>query len=242
MATIGIVGVGKIGLPISENLIKSGHRVVGYRRSFARRIREDRRRAGALAGRSRRAGRHRVVLPAVDGGARRRGARSARPHPFGAAGADRGRARLASGAGKARQIAPLREKGAIFIDGEVSGTPGMVAARKGVDLSRRRCRRLQEGRKRGRRLCRFVPLFRRVRRRKPGQARQQSSCCDQYRGDRRSDGAGAQSRRRCAADDQGDRDRQRRLDPVRHPRAVDGGAPFPAGAGHACRHCSIISG
>src|SRR5271155_5902252 len=33
MATIGFVGVGKIGLPISENLIKSGHRVVGYRRS-----------------------------------------------------------------------------------------------------------------------------------------------------------------------------------------------------------------
>jgi 3-hydroxyisobutyrate dehydrogenase len=33
---------------------------------------------------------------------------------------------------KQRQIAPLKEKGAIFIDGEVSGTPGMVSARKGV--------------------------------------------------------------------------------------------------------------
>ena len=33
---------------------------------------------------------------------------------------------------KARQIAPLKEKGRLFIDGEVSGTPGMVAARKGV--------------------------------------------------------------------------------------------------------------
>ncbi len=33
---------------------------------------------------------------------------------------------------KKRQIAPLKEKGAIFIDGEVSGTPGMVSARKGV--------------------------------------------------------------------------------------------------------------
>ena len=31
--TIGFVGVGKIGLPISQNLIKNGHRVVGYRRS-----------------------------------------------------------------------------------------------------------------------------------------------------------------------------------------------------------------
>src|SRR5262245_11780445 len=33
METIGFVGVGKIGLPISENLIKSGYRVIGYRRS-----------------------------------------------------------------------------------------------------------------------------------------------------------------------------------------------------------------
>src|SRR4029077_879294 len=33
METIGFVGVGKIGMPISENLIKSGRRVVGYRRS-----------------------------------------------------------------------------------------------------------------------------------------------------------------------------------------------------------------
>jgi 3-hydroxyisobutyrate dehydrogenase-like beta-hydroxyacid dehydrogenase len=33
METIGFVGVGKIGMPISANLIKSGYRVVGYRRS-----------------------------------------------------------------------------------------------------------------------------------------------------------------------------------------------------------------
>jgi 3-hydroxyisobutyrate dehydrogenase len=35
-------------------------------------------------------------------------------------------------ADKEGQIAPLAAKGATFIDGEVSGTPGMVAARKGV--------------------------------------------------------------------------------------------------------------
>ena len=29
---VGFIGVGKIGLPISENLIKSGYRVLGYRR------------------------------------------------------------------------------------------------------------------------------------------------------------------------------------------------------------------
>src|SRR5215468_7773416 len=33
MSTVGLVGVGKIGLPIADNLIKSGYRVVGYRRS-----------------------------------------------------------------------------------------------------------------------------------------------------------------------------------------------------------------
>ena len=32
MATIGFVGVGKIGLPMCGNLIKAGHRVVGFRR------------------------------------------------------------------------------------------------------------------------------------------------------------------------------------------------------------------
>ena len=32
METIGFIGVGKIGLPISENLIKSGYKVLGYRR------------------------------------------------------------------------------------------------------------------------------------------------------------------------------------------------------------------
>src|SRR5258708_19003790 len=32
METIGFIGVGKIGLPICENLIKSGYRVVGFRR------------------------------------------------------------------------------------------------------------------------------------------------------------------------------------------------------------------
>jgi 3-hydroxyisobutyrate dehydrogenase-like beta-hydroxyacid dehydrogenase len=33
---------------------------------------------------------------------------------------------------KQSQIAPLAAKGAVFLDGEVSGTPGMVAQRKGV--------------------------------------------------------------------------------------------------------------
>jgi 3-hydroxyisobutyrate dehydrogenase len=33
METIGFIGIGKIGLPICEHLIKGGHKVLGYRRS-----------------------------------------------------------------------------------------------------------------------------------------------------------------------------------------------------------------
>ena len=33
MQTIGFIGVGKIGLPICDHLIKAGHKVIGYRRS-----------------------------------------------------------------------------------------------------------------------------------------------------------------------------------------------------------------
>lgn len=32
METIGVIGLGKIGLRVADNLIESGHRVVGYRR------------------------------------------------------------------------------------------------------------------------------------------------------------------------------------------------------------------
>ncbi len=48
METVGLVGVGKIGLPISENLIKSGYRVVGYRRSSLAEFEK----VGGIAGRS----------------------------------------------------------------------------------------------------------------------------------------------------------------------------------------------
>ena len=71
METVGFVGVGKIGLPIAENLIKSGYRVLGYRRSSLADFEKLGGIAAALAGRDRSAGRHRVLVPAVIGGARR---------------------------------------------------------------------------------------------------------------------------------------------------------------------------
>src|SRR5262249_30710204 len=119
-------------LPISENLIKSGYRVLGFRRSSM----EAFEKVGGIPARSpAEIGAHADVvfscLPSLEAldevvqGANGL-IHAARPgqiivelgsHP----------AHL-----KERYAAPLAAKGAVFIDGEVSGTPGMVAQRKGV--------------------------------------------------------------------------------------------------------------
>src|ERR1700733_5675369 len=132
METIGFVGVGKIGMPISENLIKSGHRVVGYRRHSLAEFEK----IGGVPARS-----------AAEVGAQADIVLSCLPStealdevmhgPHGLTQSARpGQIVVELGShpvpDKQRQIAPLKEKGAIFIDGEVSGTPGMVSARKGV--------------------------------------------------------------------------------------------------------------
>ena len=132
METIGFVGVGKIGMPISENLIKSGHRVVGYRRSS---LAEFEKIGGVPAHSSAEVGAQADIvfscLPSSE-------ALDDVVHgPHGLLETARpGQIVVELGShpvpDKARQIAPLRDKGAIFIDGEVSGTPGMVAAKKGV--------------------------------------------------------------------------------------------------------------
>ena len=132
METIGFIGVGKIGLAISENLIKSGRRVVGYRRSSLaefEKIGGVRARSAAEVG-----ARADIVfscLPSTEAlddvvQGPRGLVHTARPgqivvelgsHPL---------------PDKQRQIAPLAQRGATFIDGEVSGTPGMVSAKKAV--------------------------------------------------------------------------------------------------------------
>jgi 3-hydroxyisobutyrate dehydrogenase len=132
METVGFVGVGKIGLPISQNLIKSGYRVVGYRRSSLAEFEK----IGGVAARS-----------AADVGAQADIVFSCLPSdealeevmqgPRGLVQAARpGQIVIELGSYpvpvKERQIAPLAQKGAFFIDGEVAGTPGMVSARKGV--------------------------------------------------------------------------------------------------------------
>lgn len=132
METIGFVGVGKIGMPISENLIKSGRRVVGYRRHSLAEFEK----IGGVPARS-----------AADVGAQADIVFSCLPStealdevvhgPQGLVHSARpGQIVIELGShpvpDKQRQIAPLGEKGAFFIDGEVSGTPGMVSAKKGV--------------------------------------------------------------------------------------------------------------
>jgi len=132
METIGFVGVGKIGLPIAGNLIKSGRRVIGYRRSSLAEFEK----IGGVPAKS-----------AADVGAQADIVLSCLPRPRRSTNVVHGPRGLVHSArpgqivvelgshpvpDKERQIAPLQEKGAIFIDGEVSGTPGMVSARKGV--------------------------------------------------------------------------------------------------------------
>ena len=132
METVGLVGVGKIGLPIGENLIKSGYRVVGYRRSSLAEFEK----VGGIAGRS-----------AADVGAQADVVFTCLPSsqaledvvqgPNGLIkSARRGQIIVELGShrfpDKQRHVAALAAKGASFLDGEVSGTPGMVAARKAV--------------------------------------------------------------------------------------------------------------
>jgi 3-hydroxyisobutyrate dehydrogenase-like beta-hydroxyacid dehydrogenase len=132
MQTIGFVGVGKIGLPICANLIKSGYPVVGYRRSA---LTEFERLGGISAQSAEDVGKQADIvltcLPddnALDEVMRGPNGllKSARPgqivvelgsHPVPI---------------KEKYVAPFADRGATFIDGEVSGTPGMVAERKGV--------------------------------------------------------------------------------------------------------------
>jgi len=132
METIGFIGVGKIGLAIAENLIKSGRRVVGYRRSS---LAEFEKIGGVPAQSAAEVGAQAEIvfscLPSTEAlddvvQGPRGLVHTARPgqivvelgsHPL---------------PDKRRQIAPLAQRGATFIDGEVSGTPGMVSAKKAV--------------------------------------------------------------------------------------------------------------
>jgi putative dehydrogenase len=130
MQKVGFIGIGRIGLPICRNLIDNGVSVIGYRRSSL----ADFERIGGIAAQSpaevgAEAGIVFACLPSdealdevVCGPSGL--IQTARPgqvivelgsHPV---------------AVKQRYVAILADKGAAFLDGEVAGTPGMVAQRK----------------------------------------------------------------------------------------------------------------
>ena len=132
MDTIGFIGVGKIGLPICDNLIKSGYRVVGFRRSSL----ADFEKLGGVPAKS-----------AAEVGAAADVVFTCLPSdealqevvqgPHGLLDTARpGQIVVELGSHpvpvKQKYVPVLATKGVSFVDGEVSGTPGMVAARKGV--------------------------------------------------------------------------------------------------------------
>ena len=130
METVGVIGLGKIGTPMAENLLKSGFRVVGYRRSATPELEaKGMVRAASAAEVGAQAN---VVLSCIGSVA---GLDETVAGPTGLVTTARpGQIIVELGsykvADKERQVARLAAKGARFLDGEVSGTPGMVAARK----------------------------------------------------------------------------------------------------------------
>ena len=132
METVGVIGLGKIGTPIAENLLKSGFRVLGYRRSPTPELEQI---GMARATSPRQIGAEvDVVLSCLPSIAALDEAMSgpegllktARP---GQIVAELGSYKVED---KDRHRKAFEAKGAKFLDGELSGTPGMVAVRKGV--------------------------------------------------------------------------------------------------------------
>jgi 3-hydroxyisobutyrate dehydrogenase-like beta-hydroxyacid dehydrogenase len=132
METVGFIGVGKIGMPICENLIKSGYRVLGYRRGS---LADFEKFGGVPAKSPAEIGRQCDVVfscvPTVDAIDQVVNGPDGLIHS-----ARAGQVIVELGShpipDKQKHVAPLAAKGAAYLDGEVSGTPGMVAARKGV--------------------------------------------------------------------------------------------------------------
>jgi 3-hydroxyisobutyrate dehydrogenase len=131
MQTIGFVGVGRIGTEIAKHLLAAGYEVLGYRRSS---LAEFEKIGGTPAASAAAVGgRADIVFSCPPGGGD--ALDEVVNGPRGLAQAARAGQIVAELGShplpvKERQIERLAAKGAIFLDGEVSGTPGMVAQRK----------------------------------------------------------------------------------------------------------------
>lgn len=130
VAPVGCVGLGKIGLPICRNLLASGFPVVGYRRhSLAAFEAIGGTPATSAADVAMRAG---VVLTCVDSDAAMEAVVSGPGGLVEGVRAGQVVVCLSSHPVPVKQAfaATLAERGAVLLDGEVSGTPGMVEARQ----------------------------------------------------------------------------------------------------------------
>ena len=130
MQTIGFIGVGNIGMAICKHLIDSGHKVLGYRRSSLAEFEK----IGGIAAKSPAdvGSQADIVFSCLPGGS---ALDEVVTGPNGLLkNARKGQVVVELGshpiAAKERQVALFAEKGVAFIDGEVSGTPGMVMAKK----------------------------------------------------------------------------------------------------------------
>ena len=130
METIGFIGVGRIGTEICKHLLGAGYRVVGYRRSS---LAEFEKIGGTAADSPAHVGDQcNLILSCLPAGnslddvvmGHNGLLQTARPGQI--------VAELGSHASevKERQVGRFLDKGVTFLDGEVSGTPGMLAARK----------------------------------------------------------------------------------------------------------------
>jgi 3-hydroxyisobutyrate dehydrogenase len=132
MGRVGFIGVGKIGLPICGHLIRNGYTVVGYRRSSL----DDFKKLGGVPANS-----------AAEVGAQADIVFACLPNDEALDEVVRGSGGLLESARtgqivvefgshpipiKQQDVMPFAAKGVAFLDGEISGTPGMVAQRKGV--------------------------------------------------------------------------------------------------------------
>lgn len=132
MVNVGMVGLGHIGLPMSENLIKAGFQVVGYRRGDA----SDFVSVGGIAARSAREviERCEVVFVCIPDEAALEDVVSG-AHGL-AAGPCEGRIVVElstlDSAVKLAQAKVLATKGGVMLDCAVSGIPRMVSERNGV--------------------------------------------------------------------------------------------------------------
>lgn len=129
-----MIGLGRTGLPLAVNLMGRGHSVVGYRRSDA----SDLAKAGGKVAKTPRevAEGANVIFSCLPNAAALDSVMTGEGGMLAALGPEHTVIEVSSYplAVKERYRDLLREKGATLIDGEISGTPAMTAARASVLL------------------------------------------------------------------------------------------------------------